>query len=361
MKRNPMLDVAKLLFILPIILIHSNQLVSHTYEYGADCIVFPSGYAAVEFFFIVSGLFMAHRAERCKGCEKVGDETLKFAKSKFSNTLPYFIVPFIIGFIFQNSVEQSSTEQMLKNLMLSVFTILEINIGGFGHSSYVGPAWYISAMIMAGLILYPLLLKHYDYYIKVLAPLMVVFLYGYIAQTVGNTSAATVWTGFAYVGMLRAIAGMALGCICYDVALKIMAVKFTAFGKTVLTLLEMICYMIPLVIMATSKISLLDFFMVLCFALAVTISFSKQSHFAAMFKREHPWIGKLSTSLYLSHMSTLYLLEYFTPNWDRWQRFTPYLLLCLIIGVANMLAAEIIKKLWEYNRRILKKCFVNGQ
>lgn len=62
-KRNTLIDWIKLLYAIPIMLVHSNHLIQGTYSWQ-NATIMPGGYLTVEFFFIVSGYFMAASAAR---------------------------------------------------------------------------------------------------------------------------------------------------------------------------------------------------------------------------------------------------------------------------------------------------------
>ena len=106
----------------------------------------------------------------------VGSDTLSFAVRKFTIIFPYYIIPWIVAFTFLQISPTVTWKTVIKNAIKSLFTVLEINMSGLGGYQVLGPAWYISAMILTAMILYPILLKHYDYFVNVLSLLLALFI-----------------------------------------------------------------------------------------------------------------------------------------------------------------------------------------
>ncbi len=361
-KRNTVVDIAKLAFAVAIVLFHGNLLVQGTYNWETDLIIMPSGYMAVEFFFIVSGYLMAAKSIAMRNVFEggVGSETLFFIKRKFSVMFPYFFFSWVIGFIVQHMPPKTHWNDILGDAVFSVFVLLQINISGLDGYTVSGVLWYLSAMYMAILMIYPFLSTHRNLFTRVIAPLLAIFIYGYISKTRGNLSAGTVWRGFIYIGMLRSIAGISLGCVCYEVASKLKELSLTKASKVLLTFFELAGYIFSLVMMSFLKLTRCDFVMVLLFAVSVTISFSGQSFSGSFFKREHHWMALLSESLYLAHGIVVGVVKEIFASFDRWQRLPWYLFFSLLGGIIVMLGGNVIKEVWVKQKHRLKALFLTS-
>ena len=121
-------------------------------------------------------------------------------------------------------------------------------------SLYVGNTWYLSIMMISIFILYPLLLRNYNYSVKILFPFLTVVILGYLYSTNGAITIRNgEWSGFAYYGVLRAIAETALGCSLFQLSKTIIerkplilySTKITV--KTLLTVFKLFCYSVVVI------------------------------------------------------------------------------------------------------------------
>lgn len=311
LKRTAIVDWAKLVYAFVIVLVHANYLMPGTYNWQlVEC--FGGGYVAVEFFFIVSGFLMAASGNKVKEpVESLGIETIRFVWRKIKVLLPFYLVAYLFTFILNQALNNVSFHDAIKNLVYSIPYLFRYNMAGFkATSDPIGSAWYISSMLLAMLGLYPMLRKYKDTFTCVIAPLLTLFLYGYISQTRSNISAASIWIGWVYVGNLRAVAGISLGCTCWKISQQVKRVEFTKIGVLALTSLEMICYIFPVISMQLWAHTYLDFILIFMFAIAITISFSERSY-SAKIVHAPAWVANLSLTLYFVHQQMIGVVKKF--------------------------------------------------
>nr|HPK17136.1 acyltransferase family protein [Clostridia bacterium] len=118
-KYNPEIDVWKFVFSIVIFLFHSYKL-KFT---GGDALL-GKGYLAVEFFYLVSGYFMAASVKRLEdksGAKPaaLGSETVKFIERKISRIYLPYINAFVIAFFVIQYTLSSGARQIVKSLTLS--------------------------------------------------------------------------------------------------------------------------------------------------------------------------------------------------------------------------------------------------
>lgn len=363
--RNKVLDLMKLIYMFPIVFVHANYLIDTTYNWKTDAIFFPSGYVTVEFFFIVSGVLMAAKAKKIilkysnqRDSIFVGEETLKFTVRKYIIVFPFYILPWVAGFTVNQFVTSATWTTSVKNLAFSAFTFLQINMSGLGGYQVLGSAWQISAMLLSAMILFPILLTKFDYFVNVFGILTWCFLYGYIAQTRGRVSAAATWDGLVYVGLLRAVGCMALGGVCYNLACKIRELPLSKVSKILISVVEIFCYIAPFIVMYKVAFTYFDFPVTLMFSIAVTITYSQQSYTTTWIKFNNAWMAKYSISLCFVHMPFITIVNHITPTWNRWERLPLFLVLSVIAAIVNMWFGSAIIKLFGENKAKIKSLFV---
>lgn len=251
-KRIGELDVFRFVFAMEVVLLH--------FQTG----VFPFG-GGVEFFFTLAGLLMARHAEKWerntngggKDLGLVADETWSFMKEKFRSFYKFYFFAFafhvIVRSILVNHVTaQTAVMRLLKSIPTLTLTFMAFT--GREASNYIYVTWYMSAMLIAMFILYPILLRNYRFGVKVILPIVTLFLLGYQYVTYSSHNIASIdtWVGFTYSGILRAITEVGFGAILYCISTEItrndafMKRAQRPFLKIVFTLCRILCYGVAL-------------------------------------------------------------------------------------------------------------------
>ena len=179
--RNGEIDFLRFVFILLIVMLHLTE--------G----IFPQGNISVEFFFTLSGFLMARHAERIAeqrslSLDSVADETWAYIKGKFQSFYRYYFAAFVLVVLHNCILLKKGFLTIIKNLFGSIPTLtLTFFFLNYDTVSFeVGASWYLSAMLIAMFILYPILLKNYRFAVKIVFPLIAVLLLGY-EQAVNGT------------------------------------------------------------------------------------------------------------------------------------------------------------------------------
>ena len=345
-RRIAVVDWAKLVYAFVIVLVHANYLMPGAYDWRlVEC--FGGGYVAVEFFFIVSGFLMAKAASKTNiKSAHLGYETIQFIGRKILVILPIYVVAYMLDFILMQILNNASLYTAVKQFIYAIPYFLRYHMAGFeGIVDPIAPAWYISSMLLAMLLLYPMFKKFKDIFSCVIAPLLTLFLYGYISQTRGNISASSIWIGSIYVGNLRAIAGISLGCICWEISQKISNLKFSTLFKKILTVVEGACYILPIISMQLRAHTKLDFIIIFMFAVAITLSFSRQTY-SSEITFAPSWVANFSLSIYLTHNEMNALVKVLFPQGGLWDRLPWMLLFSVIFAIICMIMGMTLRKFW---------------
>ena len=84
------------------------------------------GYIAVEFFFIVSGFYMAKKAFK-KQTKNIGKETIEYIWNFLKKLIPYILISFIIIFTIKIIYESHKTYEWIN----SIWNVLLLRQAGF--------------------------------------------------------------------------------------------------------------------------------------------------------------------------------------------------------------------------------------
>lgn len=299
-----MLDVLRVFFAVAILLYHAEHLkIEPLFK------LVPGGYIAVEFFFILSGALMAKSARNLQIYESMAKETVRFIVKKIKGfILPYSLI-WLLGLLVR-LIQMDSLS--FRYVIESVWQLLFCEMAGLDQGYRVEGAWYLSAMLIGMLILYPLLLRFYDYTAHILAPLMAITIYGNLYQTIGHLNVVRTFCGIFYAGVFRGIAGMCMGILafCFSEWLKSTCTKHNVF----LFFIEFSCYMVSLLCMSWKGYTAIDFSQVLFLTCGLTITLSECAKISLTGTRAERYtqhFGKFSLMLYLIHPTIYVWLGYF--------------------------------------------------
>ena len=346
-KHNGTIDFMKFLFACEILAFHGSSMI------GTQKTLFRSGAFGVEFFFIVSGFLMAMSAWKTLqqgNVLQIGTETARGIGKKIKNLFPYVLGAFLITLVLRETIKQTDPTKIPADLYKAVWEPLFLWISGIGKVTVNAPTWYISAMLVSMLILYPMLLKNFDLFTRVIAPALAIFLIGWIAKETGTLSVPATWLGLCYKGLIRGIAEMSLGCVCFVVCQWLMQLRLKTAGKILLSVIEWACYIIAIGICVHFGVDF-GYLLVAVLAIGITISFSNQSATAALFHSPiFPFLGQFSLTIYLIHYPIRMVFMHIKPNLAYWPQMGLFFLITFVIGLLYLLIVKGILCLYHCNK-----------
>lgn len=353
---NGGLDFWKLVFTFVIVTYHGGQI-------GDGKNIFTIGATAVEFFFMLSGYFMAVSAVKKPPVTPgtLGKETAGFIWHKIKSILPYYLFGYIISlviYIYTDLRDVSGLGEAVKKLSLSIPNFFLLSTSGLEETTVLGMTWYISAMLLAMCFLYPLLRKYKDMYLHVIAPLSAILLAGYMCQKFGNFKLTYELDIFVTKEILRAVVGINLGCTIYVVSEKLKKVSFTNVSRVLLAVVEWGCYLWVLLgmhFMAADYV----FVELFLYFFALTITTSKQSILGHVF--DHGFIkatNRFSLALYLCHSACRRVIRYLNPAWGYYQTIGVFVLFAVVTAIVCMIVVGLIQAFLKKHEVGIKKVFI---
>ena len=242
--KNLIIELLRFIFATFIIFFHMDKdilgLESVINSFGSMNITFFSnGFIGVEFFFMLTGLFMAERVcklDKLNSSEKNGGgETLNYIFHKAKSVWPIFVVVAIIKVVL-HLVLGGRVEWVIINIPSLFF----LQRTGLCPSSYIYESWYISSMLIALVVVYPLCRKNYKLFTSVIAPFLGFIVYGMLIIHFGGLGSLKTKTIFyIYASNFRALAGISLGAFCFELSRRI---KEKNWNRYVLISIEIVCF-----------------------------------------------------------------------------------------------------------------------
>lgn len=353
MKRNGKIELMRFICCMVVILFHCTSRfgIKPLFEiFGLPVTFFKNGFISVEFFFIVSGFLMTksiYKSVKNNIQGDLGKDTVKFVWKKYTTIFPQHIVAFIALAII-NVVDLGLYKDGYKffEFVAKVIpNLLLIQKWGFDYKNINGLEWYISAMLLAMYIIYPLCKKFYNSFVHICAPLTAILIYGYIAKNYGTFRGAAVWTGDIYVCVLRAIAGICVGVIVFEVARVLSEKELTKKQRMSLTVLEILGYLLILGYMLTSTNNRCEVYAVIVLGALITLIFSDKTYGNERFNNKFFYfLGNVSLPLYLCQNIGFYFADLFFEDSRMAIRVTMVVIFSFIATALCKFFADLLVK-----------------
>lgn len=272
---------------------------------------------------------------------------------RLKSLYPHVLIGILFSLIVLILVSSNNIYVWLQ--MLWPFTLLQMT--GLGKFGLNNPTWYLSAMLLGMLVLYPLLRKYKDTYSKLIAPIIVIFLSGIMYHNYGNLHSWSFWLGWCYKGTLFGFLSLNIGIIVYELCEKMKKIRFTFFARLLLTVIE-IGLLVTVILMQhfLIKASLLDYFWLICFAISILIAFSEKTlEYPFCCNKFFYYLERLSLPIYLNQNAVILIIS----KCNYFSRFNYFqnMLLCVIITLIISVITLKLVDLWNHHKQKLGKCF----
>lgn len=335
-KRNGTIDFWRFCFSVMIVIYH------------ALFSAFRGGYIAVDFFFLVSGYMLAQSYEKRNHDNTIGRDTIEFMKHKVSGLLPNVYIAFGIGFIVVHY--NQSISDIIDWFIHDFYIFFLCNMSGLGDETVNGVVWYLSAMLISTLIIYPFMRKYHDndVFYCVIAPLGFLFGLGFLAQNMRTLNVSMEWNGWVRLGLIRAIAEILGGCIIYRVSKVLQTIQFTKIMKWIFTFMEWGTYIFVIAFAFNHRELFADYFLLILLMIGITLSTSRVGYGRKIDDSKLiRWLGEFSFSLYLGHDFWKQFLTARCIGWSEKNILLLYLLLAFLTALFIMYISKYLKAIWK--------------
>lgn len=302
-KRNGEIDIIRFVLSIMILIYHFAM------EYSR--VIFDGIYIAPEFFFLVTGYFMAAHVRRLPQRDlsnsEIANETWRFMMGKISKIYPHFVVTLLLQLVLVHLIVNYKGIMDAASIFLHsmpAFTMTHLGLNFGSRMLFEGNSWYLSAMVISLFVLYPVLLKYRDLATKVIFPAAGLFILGYMNQTLGFISSFSNWTGFCLSGILRGISVIALGAALYALIQWIKEqfvernMELRLIPKLIITAAKIACFGLVVVYIVAYPFDNINAFFYMMIGLALSFSGLGYSIPASKFTE---LLGKLSLPIYIYH------------------------------------------------------------
>ena len=387
---------------------------------GIPVTFFKHGNIAVEFFFLVTGWLMArsvwkkilaeeesrlgkgsraakgnrtHRGNRIvKGSRMeegnlraadLAEETRQFAAHKARAILPFYLTACALTPLARLATDRSLT---LEYFALRMPSLLFLQRAGLGKP-FIGCTWYLSSMLLALVLAYPLCRRFYRVYTCFAGPVSGFILLGAIIVLTGSLGDIEDWFFITYKTNVRAFAEISVGAWSFEISRRISgwfarrdhdlrdcerrdhdlrdcerrdcerrdreqrahdrSRRTIMFCRWLLTLTAVTCLSLSAAYMCSTLDSRLALVIFCLLTAAVTIVFSGQGALCQAGVFDHPvfaYLGRISLPMYVSQTLFRMCVPYWFSRSTQWTQ-------CLMIYTGILIFAAVM----EGTAQIMKK------
>ncbi|MBQ8984440.1 acyltransferase [Candidatus Saccharibacteria bacterium] len=315
---------------------------------------FIGGSIAIFFFFIVSGYLMTVKALSMP-TDNLGKSTFSYIGKKIIRFLPFIIVAETASIIVYVINGGQLNLPVILNSFFDFTIVPQIFIT---HQKFLGIAWYISAMLVGMLILYPLIVKYKKNFLYLISPLIALFAFSFMNKMDGGSyaSADVYYFNFLPKGLIAALGGLSLGSLSYLLASKIQSINFSRFSKIALTFIYVFFFCSIFFLSCDSRSHYFyDSIMVVLLFTGISIAFSNISVTQKLTNnRIVLYLEKLSLPLYLNQMWVMTIVHSLFPNIDKFYIFIAIsTIMTILISILTIYLTGFLTKVFQENK--LKK------
>ena len=347
--RNGKIELLRFIFATTVLFFHARLAAwDHDVTLYKGLLLFPMGKLGVEFFFILSGFFMAKSIESDlnqhkfidSNSDSLSDDTFNYVKRRVRAVLPYH-VPFCLAAL-AIGVYNHFGNNLPKYLINSILTLFFLNSTGLvmGSKGLIAPEWYLSSMFLTLLLLYPLVKKYWSTVPLTVCPLIGFLCIGYIVHTnEGFPGNIEDWGGITLYSNLRALGEMSLGVTSYALSAKLTNHTFsnTLYTK-LLKIVEFLSYLIALLLMCTTLPHIPQLVLLLLFTgLTISMSIYGFGNNSTLFQNSFTrYLGAISLPVYISQDVVRTLVRVTDPPISGTYRFLLIVIITYVVSVVSV-------------------------
>ncbi|MGN0526603.1 MAG: acyltransferase family protein [Acutalibacteraceae bacterium] len=342
-KRNGKIEFYRFFFCIAVMLFHAVKYTVGEPKFNRyDLSLFSHGALGCEFFFIVSGYLMA--ASIFKKMNTVGNvggkelatESCLYMKGKYFSVFPQHTVAFVLAVIAVIVSCQYNLFDSFTYILDSVPSFFLIQITGIKFSAPNDFEWYISAMLLAMAVIYPICRKWYYQFTRYFSWIIAFLLCGYLIFTKEQLTGIWIWNGVTFRGAIRAVAEISLGTAAFEIVRYIKSMEWKKFQRFVFSLAELGCFAAIVVMLNVTVPKNYDVYTMMLIFLLVILAFSEVGGCSELFNNKFFYfLGKCSLPIYLAQRPAVNLVVYLFRDYPYSKQ------ICMIVLLDFALAAVV--------------------
>ena len=315
--KNGKIEFFRFAFCIAVLLFHIEKYLMGEPELG-DPIhfsLFAHGSLGVEFFFLTSGYFMArsvYKKIKNEDDNRLSDQNrsrtyTQFIAHKYKRIFGQHAIAFIIAFATYTVVVGLSGKETIIFAIRNIPSFFLIQMSGLNLSNVNHIEWYLSAMMIAMVVLFPLFYNHYYSFLHYWGPFIALIGIGYFQFTTGSLTGVMVWTGVTYKSVLRAIFEITLGGTLFEITRWLSSLDLKSYHRLLFAIIELIVFVFSVVFMMTTWEKTYEIYVLVMLMVLIILAGSDAAKTNRIFNnRICYFLGDISLAVYLSQLTAIY-------------------------------------------------------
>lgn len=328
---------------------------------------FENGALAVEFFFLLSGYFLARSLEKLGKDEQTSfiKKVYLFMKNKIDALLNVHFLSIIVVIIIILCCDIKSFKDKFLPGIPSIFFVQMIIVwSGDFNKALIVPEWYLSAMLICMLFMTPIFLL----LLKLLKGIYsTIILVGIILVITIITGFATSWKfNENIVYDMRAWGEMCVGMFSFYLSNYVKKKNCGNIMIFFFKFLELFGYGLPVIFgflpISLSYQAYLMAITVVCEFCAVFITFAEKGNIIKNQKINSAfgYLGAISLPIYLFHPVLITLIDYINKNMPRWAKYLIVFPITIILSFLYKIIADCLNNKFKEKEKDKEKEKENG-
>lgn len=363
-KRNGKIELYRFIFAIFVLFFHFEKYMmgEPPLKNGFHLALCPHGSIGVEFFFLLSGFFMAKSISKKRNAAiSFGGEITfgssdwrRFIVSKYCSIFPYHVIAFMFSFATFVIFKEFDWKHIVLSFIDSIPNLVLVQMSGISITNPNHVEWYISCMLLAMCIIYPFALRFYDTMYTYVAPVFAIFAIGYLMYTTHALTGVQVWMGFYFKSTLRAIIELLLGGTAYELSKKLQQLDLSKWIRKLVPAVELMSFLLVVVFIVVTVPSQYEIYaLALLFVLVTTANMG--GYKTKIFNNKICFfLGRLSLPVYLSQVAVIWIGQKY--GWEGITCLPLFLLFVFILSVVVLMGGDLLKSMSAYIHMISLGC-----
>lgn len=312
-------------------------------------------YLFVEFFLIISGYFIYKHFQRSTAKQKTTDESakeaLKYTFSRFVGYIPYVVVCVVAITLLEIIKSRPSDIGGLMSLLK--ITPFEMIFLSSQTGLRLAPLWYLSALFIVMPLFAFLAQKMPRNLNYLLSLLFIIVIYGNYFNNLDQPRGVD--------SLIRVFTALCVGTCVYWAAEIISRFKLSDYRKIVLTILEIVSFLIAIALMWPASVEFVqakptEFLVIFLFSVSLTLLLSGNTYTSGISIGFFNLLEKLSMPIYLTHWVVIEFIQYYLMELSENKRILILYLTTLACSISLYAIIELysIKKQQRLKRQTEK-------
>ena len=303
-KKITTIQLWKFLLVIGIIIGNVNNIV---WKNSGQKLIFTGSFF-ISFFMFISGYYLVKHYKENKSKSNPSLNAWRYALSRFSYIYPALLGGTLFVFIIKNITLGTSIIDTGKYFMNSIWEFIGLGSLGLSLNLWNEPLWYLSALIIASLILYYILNKNEDLFVGILAPVIII-LSIYLINIFGSST-------FPF-NLIRIISGLSMGMLLYYLTEYFQKKKYNETLTMIFSILHILLAMFLIYTAYKGIIWSEDthalFIFIFCLILLVN-----KDYVGALYNDSKicELLGRLALYMFSCHLGFIYFLNWAFPKMD---------------------------------------------